>query len=166
MWRPPAAIIERPLTVWRNDLCPGQSQEPGDFSHRISTTDASVVTAWHYGQNRSLRHCILLGHASAALRCPMGPSRDDPLGRVRDRSRGAQGYRFRDVLESLSSPSVSRVMAPPKNTRGDLAWPVFGSFYWTPCLCSSQFVFSPRTYYQRRILPGQRCQCSHPVRST
>jgi uncharacterized iron-regulated membrane protein len=36
---------------------------PGDFSHRdiltLSTTDARVLTAWHYGQNRSLGDCFL-----------------------------------------------------------------------------------------------------------
>jgi uncharacterized iron-regulated membrane protein len=36
---------------------------PGDFSHRdiltLSTADARVLTAWHYGQNQSLGDCIL-----------------------------------------------------------------------------------------------------------
>jgi hypothetical protein len=45
---------------------------PGDFSHRdiitLSTADARILSIWHYGENRSGGD----GHASAALRQPVG----------------------------------------------------------------------------------------------
>ena len=83
---------------------------PGDFSHRdiiaLSTADARILTVWHYGQNQSAGDWIL-GHASPALRHPMGRCFRNTVGSMRDCLSGSRDHWTIHVLESLSSTSIS-----------------------------------------------------------
>ena len=92
---------------------------PGDFSHRdivtLDTSNAHVLSVWHYGQRRTLGDMDHVVHASTALWNTVGHAVQDPVVPTRPESRSTERDRRPHVLESLS-PSQDLLSLVPNSS--------------------------------------------------